>query len=101
MKLVQKTLTLTTHATTYSIVIPGNATNLKFQNREGTEILQYSLDNFTTFFTVPKPASGAAANNSGVVSYPGLRVSPAGMTLYFQTPTNDGKIVEIEYAVDQ
>ena len=93
-------LTLTTHATTYSFAIPANATNLKFQNREGTEILHYSWDNFTTYFTVPIPAAGAAANNDGIVTFPYWRCSPNGQTIYFQTPSNDGKVVEIEYAID-
>lgn len=90
MILKQTTLTLTTHATTYSFSIPINATNLKFRERGGTEILQYSFDNFTTYYTLP-----AAAERS----YINWR-SQAGQTLYIQTPTLDGKIVEIEYAID-
>ena len=100
MIMKQTVIALTTHATTYSFAIPANATNLKFQNREGTEVLQYSWDNFTTYFTVPKPAAGAAANNTGVVQFINWKCSPQGQTIYFQTPTNDSKNVELEYAID-
>lgn len=94
-------VTLTTSNTIYSFAIPANATGLKFQNREGTEIILYSWDNFTTFFTVPIPAAGAAANNSGVVNMgPQWRCSPNGQTIYFKDVSNSGKHVEIEYAID-
>ena len=93
----QAVVALTTHATTYSFAIPGNAGNLRFRNREGTEALQYSFDNFTTYFTIPAPA---AATPGGLREFVNWKASPAGQTIYFQTPTNDGKNVELEYSID-
>lgn len=98
MIMKQAVLPLTTHATTYSYSLPPGAVNIMFQNREGTEVIQFSFDNFTTYFTLPKPSSGAAANNSGVMLLQ-LSVGPAAQLIYFQTPTNDGKNVEIQYAI--
>lgn len=100
MIIKQDLITLTSANTAYSYAIPANATNLKFQCRELTEIILYSFDNFTHYFTVPIPAAGAAANNTGFVSYPFLKVSPNGQTIYFKDVANAGKHVEIEYAID-
>ena len=92
---------LTTQNTIYSQAIPANATNLKFQIREGASRLLYSWDNFTTQFTVPIPAAGAAANNTGVVGpYNNWRCSPNGQTLYVKDATNSGTHLEVEWAID-
>lgn len=92
---------LTTKDTTYQLAIPANATNLKFQIREGASILKYSWDNFTTFFTVPIPAAGAAANNTGVVSMgPQWRCSPNGQVLYVTDHSASSTHLEAEYAID-
>ena len=100
MIIQQNLVTLTTAGTIYSIAIPANATNLKFQCRELTEIILYSWDNFTHYWTVPIPAAGAAANNTGVVQYTDMRISPQGATLYFKDVSNSGKHVEVEWAID-
>ena len=94
-------VTMTSSNTAYSFAIPANATNLKFQCRELTETILYSWDNFTNYFTVPIPAAGAAANNTGVVAMgPTWRCSPNGQTIYFKDAANSGKHIEIEYAID-
>lgn len=91
---------LTTKDTAYSFAIPPNSTNIKFQIREGASILLYSWDNFTTYFTVPIPAAGAAANNTGVVNLgPNFR-SQAGQTLYVKDHSNSSTNLEVEYSID-
>jgi hypothetical protein len=100
MIIQQNLVTLTTAGTVYSIAIPPNATNLKFQCREMTEIILYSYDNFAHYWTVPIPAAGAAANNTGIVQYPDEKTTPAGQTLYLKDVANSGKHVEVEWAID-
>ena len=92
---------LMTKDTIYSQAIPANATNLKFQIRQGASILLYSWDNFSTYFTVPIPAAGAAANNTGVVKMgANWRCSPNGQTLYVKDHSNSSTNLEVEWAID-